>query len=359
MKDWRQVVISPATPILKAIEIIDAGALQIAFVVDEKRRLLGTVTDGDVRRAILKRIPLDNPVANIMNSNPTVVHKNKKRNEILKIMKMKGLRHIPVVDGNRCLVNVEVMEDLLRSGKIDNFVVLMAGGLGTRLRPLTRDCPKPLLKVGSKPILETILNNFIEYGFNNFFISVNYKAEMIEKYFGDGSSWGVRINYLYEDKRLGTAGALGLLPEKPELPIVVMNGDLLTRVNFQQLLAFHNENNVAATMCVREFEVQVPYGVVNIDQHRLKKIDEKPLHRFFVNAGIYVLDPVVLDLIPKETFFDMPELFDNLIKQKQETAVFPVREYWLDIGQLGDYERANGEYKNIFDVETLRNKSTM
>lgn len=351
MKDWRSILISPETKIFDAIKMIDAAALQIALVVDEKKRLMGTVTDGDVRRGILKGISLDEPLRLIMNDQPTVVRTNEDRAELLNTMKIKGLRQIPVLDERGRVVGMEILEDLLKGGFRDNIVVLMAGGLGTRLRPLTQECPKPLLKVGSKPILETILHNFIEYGFYNFYISVNYKAEMIEQYFGDGSSWGIKIKYIYEDKRMGTAGALSRLPVRPELPLVVMNGDLLTRVNFEQLLVFHQENNVMATMCVREFDLQVPYGVVNIDQHRLVGIDEKPVHRFFVNAGIYVLAPKAMEHIPFNTYFDMPELFNKLISEKQETAVFPIREYWLDIGRMGDYDRANGEYSNVFGMD--------
>jgi len=226
---------------------------------------------------------------------------------------------------------------------------LMAGGLGSRLGELTKDTPKPLLKVGTKPILEVILENFISHGFHRFYISVNYKAEMIRDYFGDGSRWGVEIRYLHEHKRLGTAGALSLLPDNPTLPVLVMNGDLLTKVNFRQLIDFHNETNSKATMCVREFELQVPYGVVQIANHRLRAIEEKPVQRFFVNGGIYVLSPDMLQFIPEDSFYDMPTLFDEIIARGEETSVFPIREYWIDIGRADDFERANDEvYKEGF-----------
>ncbi|WP_027363343.1 nucleotidyltransferase family protein [Desulfotruncus alcoholivorax] len=348
MKNWREVLVSPSTSILETIQVIDSVALQIALVVDSDGRLLGTVTDGDIRRAILKGLSLTEPVAGAMNPAPTVVLVNEDRREILAVMKAKNLRQIPVLDETGRVVGIEILEKLLKGGRKDNLVVLMAGGLGSRLRPLTQECPKPLLRVGSRPILETILHNFIEYGFERFYISVNYKADMIKKYFGDGSRWSVRIEYLEEEKLLGTAGPLSLLPEKTDLPLLVMNGDLLTRVNFDQLLQFHLDSRVLATMCVREFDLQVPYGVVKIDGHRLLGIDEKPVQRFFVNAGIYVLQPSVLELIPRAACYDMPDLFTHLVKHGRETAVFPVREYWLDIGRLSDYERANGEYEAIF-----------
>lgn len=348
MKKWRNILVNPMSTLIDTIRIIDSAALQIALVVDDAGRLLGTVTDGDIRRAILRGLTLDEPVARVMNPAPTVARVNEDRQEILAVMKAKNLRQIPVLDDAGRVVGIEILEELLKGGRKENLVVLMAGGLGSRLRPLTQDCPKPLLRVGSRPILETILHNFIEYGFERFYISVNYKADMIKQYFGDGSRWYVQIEYIEEEERLGTAGPLSLLPEKPVHPLLVMNGDLLTRVNFDQLLSFHLDNRAQATMCVREFDLQVPYGVVKMDGHRLLGIDEKPVHRFFVNAGIYVLQPAVLELLPRGVYFDMPDLFARLVAQRQETAVFPVREYWLDIGRLSDYERANGEFEAVF-----------
>lgn len=349
MKDWKKVLINPDVTIRETIRVIDGGALKIALVVDPGQRLLGTVSDGDVRRGILRGCSLEDPVQQVMNTSPTVAAQNESRERILALMKLKQVYQIPVVDTDGKLVGLEILERILEAPRHDNWVVLMAGGLGSRLKPLTDDTPKPLLKVGGKPILETILENFIEYGFTNFHVSVNYKAELIEEYFGDGSRWGARIEYLREDKKLGTAGALGLLPQRPDAPLLVMNGDVLTKVNFQQLLEFHREHQAAATMCVREYDFQIPYGVVTVNNHRILTIEEKPVHRFFVNAGIYVLEPGALDLIPKDTFFDMPTLFEKLVAQQQETAVFPVREYWLDIGRMDDFERAEGEFGKVFE----------
>lgn len=348
MNKWETILIQPSTPILTAVQIIDASALQIALVVNQENRLLGTVTDGDIRRGILKGISLEAPVERVMNSHPTVARLHERREIVLAIMKLKRLHHIPVVDDDGRVVNVETLQDLVCPDTRDNFVVLMAGGLGSRLRPLTNDCPKPLLKIGGKPVLETILDNFLEYGFRKFFLAVNYKADMIKNFFGDGSRWGAEIQYIHEDKQMGTAGALSLLPEKPKKPLLVMNGDLLTKVNFQQLMDFHLDHQAQATMCVREFNLQVPYGVVCMEKHQLTDIEEKPVKRFLVNAGIYVLEPQALDFIPQDTFYDMPTLFKSIIQGGGEATVFPIREYWMDIGQKDDFDRANGDYEEVF-----------
>ena len=349
MKDWRKVLVSSDITIRETIRVIDSGALKIALVVNDGNRLIGTVTDGDIRRGILRGCSLEDRVAEVMNATPTIAIQNEGREKILMLMRQKQVFQIPIVDGDGSLVGLEVLENILETPRHDNWVVLMAGGLGTRLKPLTDEIPKPLLKVGGKPILETILENFLEYGFTRFYISVNYRAELIEEYFGNGSRWGAEIQYLREDRKLGTAGALGLLPARPAAPVLVMNGDLLTKVNFQQLLDFHLEHRAQGTMCVREYDFQVPYGVVKLDKHRIYSIEEKPVQRFFVNAGIYVLEPDVLDLIPKNAYFDMPTLFEKLVEQQKETAVFPIREYWLDIGRIDDFERAKGEFGEVFE----------
>lgn len=347
MKDWTSVLVSPDTSILDTIRIIDESSLQIALVVDESRRLLGTVTDGDVRRGILRNIALTNPVSNIMHKDPVVAGLNDSPRELQTMMRARGIKHIPIVDLEYRIVDL-YMYDRFEERKRDNLVVLMAGGLGTRLRPLTDHAPKPLLRVGDKPILETILKEFIEHNFVNFYLSVNYKAEQIKDYFQDGSRWNVNIRYINESKRLGTAGALSLLPETPAKPIIIMNGDLLTKVNFSQLLAYHMQSNMVATMCVREVEQQIPYGVVRTSENRLIGIEEKPVQQYFINAGIYVLNPEVLSMIPDDTFFDMPTLFEKLLAQGQEINVFPIREYWMDIGRISDYEKANGDFFEVF-----------
>jgi dTDP-glucose pyrophosphorylase len=348
IENWQKTVILPSSSVLSAIQAINTSVIQIALVVNEQEQLIGTVTDGDIRRAILKGVSLDTPITSVMNSQPTVAMPSMPREKILEIMKHKKLRQIPIVDELGKVIGLALFETLLKVTKKDNWVVLMAGGLGSRLAPLTNDCPKPLLKVGGKPILENILEHFLEYGFHHFFVSVNYKSEMIEAYFGNGSKWGVEIQYLREQTRLGTAGGLKLLPHKPELPIFVMNSDLLTKINFLDMLALHQEQQSMATMAVREYELQVPFGVVQTDHQRITEITEKPLYKFNVNAGIYILEPFCLDLIPDQKFYDMPSLFTSLVQQQQTVVPFLTWEYWLDIGRSDDLERANGEYGEVF-----------
>lgn len=353
MSSWQKVIVSSTTKIRDTLKTIDDSSLQIALVCNDQKQLVGTVTDGDVRRGILRGYDLDSPVELIMNRNPVTSLKGTSERILKKMMVEKRLHHIPVVDEDGQLVDLVLLDRIIDQPSRDNWVLLMAGGLGTRLRPLTENCPKPLLKVGSKPILETILESFVEHGFHRFFISVNYKAEMITEYFGDGLKWGVQIEYLHETKRLGTAGPLSLLPEMPDKPLIIMNGDLLTKVNYQQLIDFHEQHGATGTMCVREFTYQIPYGVTKIEDHMLLGIEEKPLQKYFVSAGIYVLSPEALNYIPNNAFYDMPSLFDTLIQLKRQTMVYPIREYWLDIGRFEEYEKANGEYEDVFGSSFL------
>jgi len=343
VNDFTKVIVKPDLSIRETIRVIDSSAMQIALVVDGDNHFLGTVTDGDIRRGILNGLPLDAAVEQVMNKKPSICGEDDTKEAILARMSARRLRHMPVVNRDGRLVRLEILDEFLASRERQNTVVLMAGGLGTRLRPLTEKCPKPMLKVGNRPLLESILETFIEYGFHRFYISVNYMAEVVKSHFGDGSRWGVHISYLHENQQLGTAGALSLLPERPTAPLLVMNGDLLTKVNFSQLLDFHSGHHAQATMCVREYDFQVPYGVVKMDDHHITGIDEKPVQKVFVNAGIYVLEPETLDLILRDTYFDMPTLFQKLIELKRDTTAFPIREYWLDIGHLEDFERANIE----------------
>ena len=344
MKDWQSALITSSSTFREAIEIINNSALQVGLVVDEQRRLLGMVTDGTIRRAILRGVSMEENIQQVMFTSFKTASVSDSKEEILAAMKKEEIRHIPVVDENGVIQGLKVLIEMLSAERKENVVVLMAGGLGTRLRPLTEKCPKPLLKVGDRPILETILQSFAAQGFYRFYLSVNYCSEMIKEYFGNGEKWGVKIDYLEEDRRLGTAGALSLLPERPEQPFFVMNGDLLTKIDFEKLLDFHSGHETAATMCVRQYDYQIPYGVVRFKGVHLQGIDEKPIHKIFVNAGIYTLSPEVLDHIPKNQFFNMPSLFQIIGSEEIKTTVFPVREYWMDIGQMKDFEQANGEY---------------
>lgn len=345
--DWTRAVIAPTAPLMTALERINGANAQIALVADAEGRLLGTVTDGDVRRAILAGHALDVPVQDIMKRNPIVGRPEFTDQIFLNLMREHSVHQLPVVDQDGRLVDLILLDELI-SEQADYWVVLMAGGLGSRLRPLTENTPKPMLKVGSRPILETILGNLIEAGCRRFFISVNYLGTQIEDHFGDGSAFGVQIDYLREPQQLGTAGALSLLPETPSHPLIVMNSDVLTKIDYRSLLRFHKEHDAPATMCVRPHEVTVPYGVANIDGHQLQSIDEKPTHKFFINAGIYVLSPQSLDLIPREQKFDMTDLFNKVIETGQPPAVFPVQEYWIDVGRMEDFTRAELEFHHIF-----------
>jgi NDP-sugar pyrophosphorylase family protein len=263
-------------------------------------------------------------------------------------MREKHVRQCPMLTTDGVIDSLFYIDTFSERIRYSNPVILMAGGLGTRLAPLTNDCPKPLLKVGGKPIVEIILESFVEQGFEQFFISINYRAQMVKQYLGDGSTWNVHIHYLEEDNKLGTAGGLKLLPERPACPFIVMNADLLTKVNFGNLIHYHSEQKSIGTMGVREYDFQVPYGVVNVDEYKITKIVEKPLHRFFVNAGIYCLDPPSLDFIPHASYFDMPNLLQALLAAGKQLSCFPIREYWIDIGQLRDFQRANEEYAEQF-----------
>lgn len=343
--NYKDISIAPDKTIKSALQILDATAKKILFVVDDSGKLLGTVTDGDIRRGILKDTSLSDKVTEVMKSNPKIVRAGTSREEMLRLMKQADISHLPVLDQLGKLVDVISRDELLDRQRRNNIIVLMAGGLGTRLRPLTNDCPKPMLKIGKKPILETIIDSFIDCGFYRFYLAVNYRSEVIEEYFGDGCKWGgVEIKYIHEKKRMGTAGALYFLPENQAEPIIVMNGDLLTKLDFAELLDTHIKKGSAATMAVREYSYQVPFGVINCDGDRIVSIEEKPEHTYFVNAGIYVLNPEIAAKVDKEEFFDMPDLFKDIIREGGKVGFFPIREYWLDIGRLDDFERAKSEF---------------
>ncbi|MCU6433897.1 nucleotidyltransferase family protein [Undibacterium sp. Jales W-56] len=321
----------------------------MAVVVDENGRLLGTISDGDARRALLSGLSMSDRVARVMNQSPKTVLEKDSPLAILSSMRRTGLHQLPVITENRVVVGLALINDYLKATPRDNWVVIMAGGLGSRLQELTRDTPKPMLKVGSRPLLETIIRSYADQGFHNFYLAVNYKAEQIEEYFGDGHEFGVEISYLREEQRLGTAGALSLLPRRPNHPIVVTNADLLTKEDFGHMVDQHSASNVAATMGVRHYEMQVPFGVVNVRDSFIHSIEEKPLHSYIVSAGIYVLSPTMLDLVPSNQFFDMPSLFEAGIQIGHKARAHQINGYWLDIGRISDYERANKEYLGIFD----------
>jgi dTDP-glucose pyrophosphorylase/predicted transcriptional regulator len=349
MKDWSKILLKSKDSIEVAIETIHAGGYRIALVVDNNKKLLGTVTDGDIRRALIKHIDMSCSIEKVMNKSPVTALITESNDAIMLKMQSMDLLHVPIVNESNILIGLETLQHLLVRKKYNNPVFLMAGGFGKRLRPLTVDTPKPLLPVGNRPILETILMRFIDAGFHNFYISIHYKADMIREYFGDGSNWGVTIKYVHEDKPLGTAGSLGILPENiTKLPMIMMNGDLLTKVDFSQLLDFHNEQKGIATMCIREYDFKVPYGVVTIEDTVIKSIVEKPVQKFFVNAGIYVINQSLISRVDGISYIDMPTLLEDRISCGDSVSVFPVHEYWMDIGRMDEYENAHKDYFREF-----------
>ena len=341
MTNWQESCVYSTDHLGTVVKVLNDAGLRIALVVEKNGKLIGTVTDGDIRRALLRHEDMESPVTSIMNDEPITVTQDLPRDTLLAIMRARELIHMPIVDVNGTLIGLEVLPDLMAPVTGENPVLLMAGGFGKRMLPLTELLPKPLLKIAGKPLLEEIIEQFVEAGYQSLFISVHYKAEMLIDYIGDGQKWGISIDYLKEERALGTAGALGLLPKDlPNLRVIVMNADVVTNVDFSQLIAFHKEVVGDVTMCVRQYDMEVPYGVVEANQHRVEKITEKPTHRFFVNAGIYVLEPDVISSIEIERPLDMPDLIRQLIDNGKQVSQFPIHEYWLDIGMMHHFKQA-------------------
>ncbi|MDC8758884.1 nucleotidyltransferase family protein [Janthinobacterium fluminis] len=348
MRIWKEALIGPEMSLRTALETINRAGSQIVLVVDQQRRLLGTLSDGDARRALLRGLSLADPVSAAMHITPTCASTDDDRATRLSMMRRLGVHQLPVLDGAGLVVGLETVDDFLGPQEREHSVVIMAGGLGSRLKELTQDTPKPMLQVGSRPLLETIMRGYADQGFRNFYLAVNYKAEQIEQHFGDGAQLGIRIHYLRERQRLGTAGALSLLPELPTQPILVTNADLLTKENYGAMLDQHLEAEADATMGVREYEMQVPFGVVRERNGRIESIEEKPIQRFTVSSGMYVLSPSALALVPPDQFFDMPSLFEAVVAKGMHTRCHRINGYWLDIGRLPDYTRANQEFDEVF-----------
>lgn len=341
-RTWQNALIKPDSSIREALEIINREALRVALVVTDKLRLIGVVTDGDIRRGLLRNLTLNDSVTEVMNMQPVFAPKKSSKAELVDIMRKCDVFSIPLIDEEGIVVGLETLHGVLRQPKYANPVLIMAGGFGTRLHPLTETCPKPMLKVGNKPMLETLIRSFMRAGFENFYISTHYMPEMIQDYFKDGKDLGIKIQYLYEENPLGTGGALGLLPDNlaDDLPLLMINGDILTNINFEKLLEFHTENQADATMCVREYEYQVPYGVINNQGNKITDMIEKPVQRFFVNAGIYIVSPKIIKEVKKGERIDMPTLLEQRIAKNESVLMFPIHEYWLDVGRIDDFQRA-------------------
>ena len=344
MNSWRKTLITSNYNLEQAINILDKAGLRIVLIINDSEKLLGTITDGDVRRALLKHVSLDTPVIKVMNSTPKIARECWTKEKMQKLMEKYGLLQLPIVNEKGILVNLYNFQDIFSKPLYENAVFLMAGGMGKRLRPLTDKCPKPMLKLGGKPILEKIIINFARAGFYKLFISTHYMPQTISDYFGDGKKWGVKIKYIHEEEPLGTGGSLGLLPHQEiDKPMFVMNGDLLTSIDLTSFLNFHEINNGVATMCVREYEHTVPYGVITSKGVKIKSMIEKPTYRYFVNAGIYLLNPSLIKSVKPGTNIDMPSLLESFISKGQIVNTFPIHEYWLDIGRIDQFKKAQSD----------------
>jgi dTDP-glucose pyrophosphorylase/CBS domain-containing protein len=351
MMQLTDFVVAPQASLRQVMACIDHNKKGIALVVDRQRKLLGTITDGDIRRAILSGKDLDQPASTLLVGPkgqyraPLTAPVGTPDTDLLRMMNKSSLRHIPILDKKGRVVDVVLLGDLIKEYELPLTAVVMAGGLGTRLRPLTEKLPKPMLPVGDRPLLELMIKQLRRAGIHRVNLTTHYKGEVIADHFGDGRNFGVEIRYVKEDHPLGTAGALSLLDVSNE-PLLVINGDLLTHVDFRAMLDFHREYRGDMTMAVREYEFRVPYGVVETDGVTITGISEKPLVRHFINAGIYLLNPEIRQYIPNGQACDMPDLISRLVAERRRVVSFPVREYWLDIGQVEDYKRAQNDFEN-------------
>jgi dTDP-glucose pyrophosphorylase/CBS domain-containing protein len=344
--------IQPTGSIREAVACIDRNERGIVLVTDEQGRLQGTVTDGDVRRSMLAGASLDEPVSSILArkagscySEPVTAWIETPKSELLRLMKEHSVRQIPLLDGEGRVAGLITLDELTPVVELPLQAVIMAGGPGTRLRPLTEEMPKPMLPVGDRPLMERMIDQLRGAGIKRVSVTTHYKGEKISGYFGNGEQFGVELTYLEEDEPLGTAGALGLMP-RPSGPILVINGDILTRVSFRAMLDYHRERSAELTVAVRKYEFQVPYGVVECEGDSVCHLREKPSLSFFVNAGIYLMEPLVHEFIPTGLRSDMTDLIETLIKRNCRVVSFPIVEYWLDIGRHADYLQAQEDVKN-------------
>lgn len=340
------------TTIREAIACIDRNGKGIVLVVDGEHRLLGTISDGDIRRAILKGINLDLPIQTLLEERknaaghaPVIAPLGTSDADLLHLMNEMAIRQIPVLDQDGRVMDMAFLSDLVREHELPLTAVVMAGGSGTRLRPLTENTPKPMLLVGDRPMLERTIEQLKKAGIRRVDLTTHYKPEAILKHFGNGDEFGVAINYVHEDQPLGTAGALGLLSDSQE-PLLVINGDILTHVDFRAMLKYHREHKASLTVGVCRYDLQVPYGVIECRGPDILGVSEKPMMPFLVNAGIYLLEPQVREYIPAGKRFDMPDLIQSLIRADRKVVSFPIVEYWLDIGRPGDYARAQEDVRS-------------
>lgn len=344
----KRVLVSPRISISQAIPILDGSGMGILLLCEGGRKLVGVLTDGDIRRAILDNLSFEEPCSKIASQDPVVAPPELSSAEALHLMNRSRnfvVNHLPLVDKKGRVVGLLLRRDLVSEDQLAVSAVIMAGGQGTRLRPITAGIPKPMLSVGGRPLMEVILEQLRQAGIRRVNLATHYKGEMISEHFGDGKDFGVEIRYVEEDQPLGTAGALSLMGESHE-PILVINGDILTRVDFRAMLEFHRNHQADMTVAVKQYEFPVPYGVVESDGVAVNGISEKPVVHHLINAGIYLLIPEVCRLIPKGQRYDMPDLIRRLVVEKRRVVSFPVHEYWLDIGRVEDYHRALNDIKS-------------
>jgi dTDP-glucose pyrophosphorylase len=342
---WRQAIILNTSNVLQGIKALNEAQVKIALVVSESGKLRGTVSDGDVRRGLMRGIELTAPIEEVLNPDPIVVPPHLTREVVVQLMKTNRIYQIPIVDEDSQLLGLHLLDEVSTIVERPHTMIIMAGGKGTRLHPQTNTCPKPLLPVGGKPILEHIIERATSQGFSKFVIAVNYLGHMIENYFGDGKRFNVQIEYLREEKPLGTAGSLSLLDPLPKIPFVVTNGDVISDINYGDIIDFHIEHNAMATMAVRLQEWQNPYGVVQMRNFQIQDYTEKPLVRSYINAGVYVLNPSSVQFLVKGEPCDMPDIFQKLLSESRLVVAYPIHEGWIDVGQPKDYFMANQQYE--------------
>lgn len=349
-RDCKPFLVAPDSPLLEAIRVINETGAGIAMVVDADGRLAGTLTDGDVRRGLLRKVSLQQPVSDLMCRTPVTAGTNSEPREILEMMQEHRVSQIPIVDESRRVRSLKLLRDFVEMDghRRENPVVIMAGGLGSRLHPLTESLPKPLLPVGERPILETMIQELRVHGFCSIFLSLGYRGEDIEKHFSNGHHLGVQIHYLRETVPLGTAGAIRLARSCLAAPFLVVNADLLTKVNFGHMLDYHLQSNADMTVGLWRYEHSVPFGVVDMQGTYIKAVREKPELDFYVNAGVYVMNPCIVDQIEDSERLEMPALINRAADNGCRICAFPIWEYWLDVGRLADMERANADYHNHF-----------
>lgn len=336
--------------IKEAMEVIDKNLTGGALVVNENNELVGTITDGDIRRALLRGCNISEGIEGAYFKNFKFVTEEHSKKKAKDYMLSNKIRQVPVIDKDKKLTDLYFLDDIISYDKKDNYVFILAGGLGTRLRPLTETVPKPMLKVGDKPILELIIEQFKEFGYRNFIISLNYKGELIEQYFKDGKNFGVNIEYITETKKLGTAGSIALVKEKFSKPFIVINGDILTGIDFDKFLNHHIKNNFDITVGVRNYEINVPYGVLVTDNMIIESLEEKPTYKFHINGGVYVVNPEIIKHIRDDEVYNMTDLIEDAMKNKQQSGIYEITEYWTDIGHIDDYKKANTDIHKFFKL---------